>query len=97
MGRRKLLASLMILSCVGAHAQSVARAESPLPRLPGTDQSGHFRFDNHHTSASRLAARVGQSAARILAVKNHMGGESVVHYGPPSPECKAKPTDSGCP
>lgn len=97
MDSRTLLASLLLLSCVGAHAQSSAQSESSMPRLPGTEQSGHFRFDDHKTPALRLAARVGQGAVRILALKSRMSSETVVHYGPPSPECKARPTESDCP
>lgn len=95
---RVLLAPLLLSFCVGAVAQTppasgMSRAQ---PKLPGTEEQGHFQFKDQK-AASPVLGRLGQSAARLVAEKHHMGGKTVVNYGPATAACKAGAAKSECP
>ena len=97
MDYRRPLAFVLILFGAGAYAQSTAKPDSLSSRLPGSEAQSHFQFEHHDSVASRWPANLGQSVARIIAHKHKMGGDTLVQYSPPSPECKVRPSKPECP
>jgi hypothetical protein len=93
---RALAASLWLACCFAAHAQNSTASAAAQPRLPGSAEAGHFHFDGQSTPSSRFARNLGQSAARVVADKQKMGGKTLVSYEAPTPACQANPSQHGC-